>query len=93
MGNENSVPLNKLGSENMVSSYNETAVPKKLNGKMLQSYRLIWLDSSIIENRPDHRHTLIQLQSAVGTFDTFNDGNEFIRFIKSIDNEKVYLIT
>jgi tetratricopeptide (TPR) repeat protein len=67
-------------------------VSERINVQMVQNVLLIWLDQNIDENSADCRNTITQLRRTVNTIDTFTDGEQCIRFLENMDNEKVCMI-
>jgi tetratricopeptide (TPR) repeat protein len=65
---------------------------RRINGRMVQNVRLIWLDNNIDDNSVDCRNTTTQLRHAVNTINTFTDGDQCIQFLETIANEKVCMI-
>src|SRR4051794_32796712 len=63
-----------------------------INTQMVQNVLLIWLDKNIDVNNADCQNTVTQLRSAVNTINTFTDGDQCIRFFKSMTNEKTCII-
>jgi tetratricopeptide (TPR) repeat protein len=61
--------------------------------RIVQNFRLIWLDGSINEvDNNDCRKTITKLRQVVNSVNTFMDADECIDFINSIQEEKVFII-
>jgi tetratricopeptide (TPR) repeat protein len=65
---------------------------QQVNTRMAQNVLLIWLDSNISDANEDCRNTVSQLRRVVHTINKFTDGEECIKFIASINNEKACMI-
>jgi tetratricopeptide (TPR) repeat protein len=64
------------------------------NGRMVQNFRLIWLDGSIDEiNNDDYCNSITKLRQIVNTVNTFTDVDECIGFINDIKEEKIFMIS
>ena len=61
-------------------------------GHSMQDVFLIWLDNSINECNQYYHQTVSQLRQVVNTVRTFTDANQCIEFIKTIVDQKIYLI-
>jgi hypothetical protein len=59
---------------------------------MVQNVLLIWLDSNIEENNKDCCNTISQLRRIVNTINIFTDGDQCVKFIDDIQNEKACMI-
>ena len=70
----------------------DAPVRRRVDMKMVQNVLLIWLDSNIDDNNQDCQSTATQLRRVVNDVNTFTDGDECIRFIEDIDNNKVCMI-
>lgn len=60
--------------------------------RMAQNYLLIWLDSHIDESIPECRDTLLHLRRIVTDVNTFTQPAECVQFLRSIPEEKAFLI-
>jgi hypothetical protein len=65
---------------------------RRINRRMVQNVRLIWLDSNIDENDADCRDTMAQLRRTVNTIDMYTDGAQCIEFVKRMENEKACMV-
>jgi Tfp pilus assembly protein PilF len=62
--------------------------------RIVQNFRLIWLDNGIDEVYSDDSiNTIIKLREVVNTINKFTDLNECIQFITGIEDEKAFVIT
>jgi tetratricopeptide (TPR) repeat protein len=96
MSNEKSKATGHSGAAakaEQASAHSKDAVPReRINVKMVQNVLLIWLDNNIDDNSADCRNTVTQLRRVVNTINTYTAGEECIKFLESIDNEKVCMI-
>jgi hypothetical protein len=60
--------------------------------RIVQNFVLIWLDVSIDPKNEDCQNTLTQLRSVVHDINLFIEPDECIEFLKSIENEKAFII-
>lgn len=60
--------------------------------RLTQNYLLIWVDSNINPTRKDCQDTLIQLRSIVNEVQLCTSSDQCIRFLKDINDEKVFVI-
>jgi hypothetical protein len=64
-----------------------------MNARMVQNFRLVWLDGSIDEiNNADCRNSITKLRQVVNTVNTFTDVDECIDFITDINDEMTFMI-
>ena len=70
----------------------KTSAPRRLNIQMVQNVLLIWLDSNIDEKSDDCQNTLAQLRGAVNDVIIFQDSDECIEFLGTMDNQKACMI-
>jgi hypothetical protein len=73
-----------------------SAISKDATGRislqMVQNVLLVWLDRNIDENNSDCKNTITQLRRSVNHINTFTNGDQFIEFIESINQEKACMI-
>ena len=62
------------------------------NVQMVQNVLLIWLDGTIHESSSDCQNTITHLRGAVNAVNIFTDGDECIRFLDDMGNEKACMI-
>ncbi|CAF0844550.1 unnamed protein product [Adineta steineri] len=67
-------------------------VNRRLNMQRMQNVILIWLDSNINDNNAHCRNTIQQLKCLVNNVNTFTDGEQCVKYIQTIVNNKVYMI-
>jgi tetratricopeptide (TPR) repeat protein len=66
---------------------------EKLDGQILQNFRLLWLDSNIDEvNNVDSINTITKLRQVVHTVKKFLDVDECVDFMSDIEDEKIFMI-
>jgi tetratricopeptide (TPR) repeat protein len=65
---------------------------QRVNVRMVQNVRLIWLDTEADENNNDYRNTVSRLHRVVNDINTFTDGDLCVQFIENINNEKACMI-
>lgn len=61
--------------------------------KSVQNFLLIWLDTNINETHQDFQSCLQELRKTVVTLKTFTNVNVCIDYLKTVDEEKIFLIT
>ncbi|CAF0819042.1 unnamed protein product [Adineta steineri] len=96
MGNNTlitSIQTNTQANAEHVSNFSEDAVAnRRINMQRMQNVLLIWLDNGIKENNADCSNTIKQLQRVVNNVNTFTDGEQCVKFIQTINNNKVCMI-
>jgi hypothetical protein len=96
MGNKESAATDKNGAskrgEQASALLKDTTADGQANIEMVQNVLLIWLDKNIDDNDEDCKHTISQLRCVVNTIYKFTDSEECIKFIKTINKEKVCMI-
>ena len=60
--------------------------------RIIQNFRLIWLNEKIDKSMIDYQNTLIQLQSIVNIVHAFTQRDEAIDFLTEINVEKIFLV-
>ncbi|CAF4671942.1 unnamed protein product, partial [Rotaria sp. Silwood2] len=60
--------------------------------RVLQNFRLLWLDANLDETKDDFKKSLRRLRRVVASIETFKDAQECIDFLHAITNEKVFMI-
>jgi tetratricopeptide (TPR) repeat protein len=75
------------------STHTNTTTSTGSDPRIIQNFRLIWLDSSIDEvNNNDTINTITKLREVVNTVNKFTDADECIDFVTNIENEKAFFI-
>ena len=75
------------------SSSTNILVPSVSYPRILQNFRLVWLDSSIDQTKNDDFINIIgQLRQVVYDLTRFTDIDACIEFIRNVRNEKIFLI-
>ena len=65
---------------------------KRATGKeIIQDYLLVWLDETVDENSTDHQNTLKNLRRTVQIIETFQNGDECIKYL-SEQKKKVFVV-
>ncbi|CAF4986870.1 unnamed protein product [Rotaria sp. Silwood1] len=60
--------------------------------RIIQNFRLVWLDANIDESKDDYKNSIQHLRNIVTIVTTFTDIDECIDFLSDIENEKVFMI-
>jgi hypothetical protein len=88
---ENTPSIEPVTSSNAPSNDDHTAKsPPCL--RVVEIYRLFWLDSNIDESDSDFKHSLAQLREVVNTIHTFTDADQCVNSLNQIEDEKVFMI-
>ncbi|CAF1305618.1 unnamed protein product [Adineta steineri] len=88
-----SVQTNTQVKAKQVSSFSRDAVAnRRMNMQRMQNVLVIWLDNNINENNADCSNTIKQLKRVVNNINTFTDGEQCIKFIQTINNNKICMI-
>ncbi|CAF0895902.1 unnamed protein product [Adineta steineri] len=88
-----SVQTNTQTSAKFISKFSKDAVAnQRINRQRMQNVLLIWLDNNINENNVDYNNTIKQLKHVVNNVNTFTDGDQCVKFIQTITNNKVCMI-
>ena len=61
--------------------------------RILQNYRLAWLDPHIDESSSDHQHSLQQLRTVINNVNIFSQLDACVEFLRGVTNEKIFVIT
>jgi tetratricopeptide (TPR) repeat protein len=64
-----------------------------LKQRIVQNYRLIWIDASIDLSQEDYQKTLAQLRDVVNDVEIFTQPNECTHFLNTVNAEKVFVLT
>jgi tetratricopeptide (TPR) repeat protein len=96
MGNIWSITANNSGAAEktgQATGFSKDAFTSgRVNFQMVQNVLLIWLDRNIDDNSADCRKTITQLRRTVNSINKYTDGEECIKFLKSIEKEKACMI-
>ena len=65
------------------------AAPRR---RILQNYRLLWVDASIDETNEDCLHAMAQLRSVVNDVTVFTDPDACVDFLGGVTKERVFVI-
>jgi tetratricopeptide (TPR) repeat protein len=86
--------INEEKNRPVIHSQTEVTTASRLTHICLtQNVLVIWLDSNIDAKKDIHcRDTITQLRCVINNINTFTDGDECIKFLNSIKNEKACLI-
>ncbi|CAF3034321.1 unnamed protein product, partial [Rotaria sp. Silwood2] len=60
--------------------------------RVLQNFRLLWLDANLDESKDDFKKSFRRLRRVVASIETFKDAQECIDFLRAITNQKVFMI-
>ncbi|CAF4593578.1 unnamed protein product, partial [Rotaria sp. Silwood2] len=60
--------------------------------RVLQNFRLLWLDANLEEAKDDFKKSFRRLRRVIASIETFKDAQECIGFLRAITNEKVFMI-
>ncbi|CAF1691646.1 unnamed protein product, partial [Adineta ricciae] len=60
--------------------------------RVLQNFRLLWLDANLDESKDDFNKSFRRLRRVVASIEKFKDAQECIDFLRAITNEKVFMI-
>lgn len=75
---------------------NETTIVKPnhlpTSNELVQNFLLVWLDEKLNENTNDFRNSLQRLRNVVNVVKIFQDTNQCIKYIKTLETEKAFLI-
>jgi tetratricopeptide (TPR) repeat protein len=86
---ENISASRKSADETMLPSYDATHSRQRI----VQNFRLILVGVNIDQLGEDGRNMLTQLRSVVNNVDIFTESDDCIQFLRTIDIEKVFVIT
>ena len=76
-----------------VHSTNATKVPSRPDRRrIVQNFRLIWLDANSTTFDEDSQHTLQKLRSVVNDIHLFTDPHDCVDFVAEVQSEKVFII-
>jgi hypothetical protein len=74
-------------------TYTSTRQQQPRYTRVIQNFRLIWLDANIDEgNESVYRDTINHLRRTVNSIEIFTDADQCISFLTDIKDEKVFLI-
>jgi tetratricopeptide (TPR) repeat protein len=75
------------------SGFSKDSAPnRRVSVRMVQNVLVIWLDRNIDDINVDCRNTITQLQRVVNSINKYTDGEECIKFLKSMKDEKACMI-
>ena len=81
---------------NKKKSTTTTAVEQPGNARrrwrILENFRLIWLNAYIDESNDDFRNSMSHLRRIANTIDQFTDYDECADFLRQINDEKIFMI-
>ncbi|CAF3089457.1 unnamed protein product [Rotaria socialis] len=60
--------------------------------RVVQNFVLVWLDAHIDEKKEDFRNSFTELRKLVVTLETFTEVNSCVEYLKSISDQKIFLI-
>ncbi|CAF5185144.1 unnamed protein product, partial [Rotaria sp. Silwood1] len=60
--------------------------------RVLQNFRLLWLDANFDESKDNYKISTQHLRNILETVTTFTDIDECIDFLSDIENENVFMI-
>ena len=86
---------NSIPAAQTASSFTESKDARKCgraNVQLIQNVLVIWLGSNIDENSSDCQNTIAHLRRTVNAINIFTNGDECIRFLDDIANEKACMI-
>ena len=78
-----------MGVSELTAALSGAIDPKQ---RIIQNFRLIWLNENIDKSMIDYQDTLIQLQSIVNMVHVFTERDEAIDFLTEINVEKIFLV-
>ena len=61
--------------------------------RAVQNFRLVWLDANIDETKEGFKNSFTELRKIVVALETFTDAGRCIEYLKTIDDQKIFLIT
>jgi hypothetical protein len=64
-----------------------------LKQRIVQNFRLVWMDASIDLLEKDYQNMLAQLRSVVNDVKIFTQSDKCIDFLNTVEVEKVFAIT
>jgi hypothetical protein len=97
MGSDHSTEVHNSSNESAIeptstSSTGATA-SSRMDTRMMQNVRLVWLNSTINEeNNRDYQKNIKELRRVIHNIHTFTDQDECITFLSTITNEQVCII-
>ncbi|CAF0911773.1 unnamed protein product [Rotaria sp. Silwood1] len=68
------------------------AVLPRPRRRVLQNFRLLWLDAKLDESNDDFKKSFRRLRRVVASIETFKDAQECIDFLSAVTNQKVFMI-
>ena len=77
----------------MAERNKSTTIRCRLPGaRILQDYRLVWVDGNFSESDADCQNTLQQLRTVVNDVQVFTESNACVDFVNDVIEEKVFVI-
>jgi hypothetical protein len=74
-------------------SNTNTRLSQPVYTRIVQNFRLVWLDASIDDvNNNDWRENITRLRRTINAIDTFADADQCIQFLNNIKDEMVFLV-
>ena len=80
-------------SSNTTTTTTTTEIRSRQGSSSIPRDLLFWIDSNINPQDDHFQVTLAQLQSVLGTIHVFNEGNECVKFLGSITDQNVFIVT
>jgi tetratricopeptide (TPR) repeat protein len=88
-----STPSKDITATISAESNTDTRLSQPTYTRIIQTFRLIWLDANIDEvNDKDWRDNIKRLRCTINTIDTFTDADQGIQFLENIKDERVFLV-
>ena len=83
---------NRRKSEQTFDQSKRASASRRIDIRMVQTFRLIWLDSNLNDNNEEFSNTVKQLRHVVSTITMFTDEEKCVQFINSMNDEKACVI-
>ncbi|CAF1627758.1 unnamed protein product, partial [Adineta ricciae] len=82
-----------MGAQKSKSSSTTTMQNNQPRQRVVQNYLLVWVDANIDEKGQDCQNTLTHLRSVVNDVNIYTQPDACVQFLKSIGDEKAFVIT
>jgi hypothetical protein len=84
---------NRSPSSNIAKATTASSTTTHDHHRIVQNFRLIWVDASIDQSQKDYQNTLAQLRNIVNDVNICTEPEQCIQCLKGIDKEKAFVIT
>ena len=92
MGAEESKPNASISSISVGTHKAVVSGTKNPKERVVQNFILVWVDANINESSKDCQNSLNELRKVVNYINIYTQSDRCIKFLKAIENEKVFVI-